>query len=69
MRDDRTAKLLHLVDELQTQYGPHPTGRQALLAWLALQLDAQPADAGLGQILVDYPAHRASLLGDTHSTN
>ena len=68
MRDNRTANLLHLVSVLQEQHGLYPLGRPALLTWLGAELDKTPGDAGVRRLLVDYPAHLATL-SDIDSQN
>lgn len=61
MRDDRTANLLYLIAELQERYGPYPLGRPALVTWLCAKLDVTPGQAGVDQVLDDYPGHIAEL--------
>jgi hypothetical protein len=69
MRDNRTANILHLVDVLQRDHGPYPAGRQALITWIGAELEKTPGDAGVRRLLVDYPAHLASVLSDIDSQN
>lgn len=68
MRHNKTANTLYLLDVLQATHGPHPAGRQALVQWISAELDKTPGDDGVRRLLVDYPAHRATL-GATHSHN
>ncbi|EJM25130.1 hypothetical protein PMI22_00476 [Pseudomonas sp. GM21] len=68
----RTARVLYLIDVLQAApYGPYPAGRAVLLTWVCEQLDQHPGDAGMRQIIDDYPTHLVSLgmLGDIQSAS
>lgn len=43
MKDARSARLMFLIDHLQT-IGPHPYGRRYLIEWITEQLDSLPSD-------------------------
>lgn len=51
MNDDRTARLLSLLDVAgQEGQSRFPGKRPGLIAWLGQQLDAHPGDAGHAQV-------------------
>lgn len=64
MRDNRTARVLYLLERLES-HAPHPFGRRSLLQWINEQLDELPADlwdsapgdASMKTIIQRYPAH------------
>jgi len=64
MKDNRTARVLYLVDHLE-RHAPHPFGRFTLLQWINDQLDELPSDlwdpalgdASMEIIIQRYPTY------------
>ncbi|MNF78140.1 hypothetical protein D3C84_603100 [compost metagenome] len=62
MKDDRLARTFYLLDTLQAApFGPYPLGRAVLITWIWAQLDKNPGDPGMMNVIAEFSEHLESL--------